>query len=65
MTVISYLTRPFLGSQLRIDRYANSNEIAQQQLVIAPDFNTVYVFPIAAGATLGDVYGKHAWRRKP
>jgi hypothetical protein len=53
---------PWLAN--RIDRYADSNEIAQQQLVIASDLDIVYVFPIATGATLGDVYGKHAWRRK-
>jgi hypothetical protein len=53
---------PWLAT--RIDRYADSNEIAEQRLVIGPDYNIVYVFPVAAGSTLGDVYGKHAWRRK-
>ena len=32
--------------------------------MIGSDFNTVYVFPVSIVATLGDVYGKHAWRRK-
>ena len=53
---------PWLAN--RIDRYADSNEVAQQQLVIGPDFDIVYVFPIATGATSGDAYRKHAWRRK-
>jgi hypothetical protein len=48
----------------RIYRYADSNEISEQQLVVGEDFNIVYVFPVPAVATLGDVYGKHAWRRK-
>ena len=53
---------PWLAT--RIDRYADSNEICEQRLVIGSDFNIVYVFPVATVATLGDVYGKHAWRRK-
>jgi len=53
---------PWLAT--RIDRYADSNEISEQRLVIGSDFETVYVFPVATVATLGDVYGKHAWRRK-
>jgi hypothetical protein len=53
---------PWLAT--RIDRYADSNEISEQRLVIGQDFNIVYVFPVANVATLGDVYGKHAWRRK-
>jgi hypothetical protein len=53
---------PWLAT--RIYRYADSNEIAEQRLVIGPDYNIVYVFPVATVATLGDVYRKHAWRRK-
>ncbi|SRR5258706_15092595 len=53
---------PWLAT--RIDRYADSNEISEQRLVIGPDFSIVYVFPVATVATLGDVYRKHAWRRK-
>ncbi len=53
---------PWLAT--RIDRYADSNEIAQQRLAIGSDNNIVYVFPVPGVATLGDVYGKHAWRRK-
>ena len=53
---------PWLAT--RIDRYADSNEISEQRLVIGKDFNIVYVFPVANVATLGDVYEKHAWRRK-
>jgi hypothetical protein len=53
---------PWLAT--RIDRYADSSEICEQRLVIGADFNIVYVFPVATVATLGDVYGKHAWRRK-
>jgi hypothetical protein len=48
----------------RIDRYADSNEVAQQRLAIDADCNTVYIFPDATNSTLGDVYGRHAWRRK-
>jgi hypothetical protein len=49
----------------RIDRYADSNEISQQFLQIDPsDRNTVLIFPDPRVSTLGDVYGKHAWRRK-
>jgi hypothetical protein len=47
-----------------IVRYADSNEISEQRLVIGPDFNIVYIFPVAGVATLGDVYTKHAWRRQ-
>jgi hypothetical protein len=54
---------PWLAT--RIDRYADSNEISQQRLHIDPkDCNTVYIFPDPSVATLGDVYGKHAWRRQ-
>lgn len=53
---------PWLAT--RIDRYIDSNELVQQQLVIAPGYDVVHVFPIPGVATLGDVYGKHAWRRK-
>lgn len=50
---------------IRMDRYADSNEISQQQLLIDPnDCNTVLVFPDPAVATLGDVYARHAWRRQ-
>lgn len=47
----------------RIYRYADSSEIGEQRLVIGSDLNIVYVFPIPTVSTLGDVYGKHAWRR--
>ena len=50
--------------ETRIDRYADSNEISEQRLVIGSDFNIVHVFPIATIASLGDVYQKHAWRRQ-
>ena len=53
---------PWLAT--RIDRYRDSNEVAQQRLVIGRDFDTIFVFPVPAFSTLGDVYGKHAWRRK-
>jgi hypothetical protein len=54
---------PWLAT--RIDRYADSNEISQQRLEIDPgDCDTVYIFPDPTVATLGNVYGKHAWRRK-
>lgn len=52
---------PWLAT--RVDRYADSNEISEQRLVIGPDSKIVYVFPVATVATLGDVYGKHAWRK--
>jgi hypothetical protein len=53
---------PWLAT--RIDRYPDSNELVEQRLVIGPDFNVIYVFPIAGSATIGDVYAKHAWRRR-
>jgi hypothetical protein len=56
-------TNPWLAT--RIVRYADSNEISQQGLEIDPaNCDIVYVFPDPAISTLGDVYGKHAWRRK-
>ena len=62
-TIVLDPVNPWLAT--RIDRYADSNEISQQRLEIDPkDCNTVYIFPDPAVATLGDVYGKHAWRRK-
>jgi hypothetical protein len=54
---------PWLAT--RIDQYADSNEVSQQRLEIDPgDCDTVYIFPDPTVATLGDVSGKHAWRRK-
>jgi hypothetical protein len=53
---------PWLAT--RITRYADSDEISEQRLVIGRDFNVVYVFPVATVATLGDVFGNHALRRK-
>jgi len=53
---------PWLAT--RIDRYADSNEIAEQRLVIGPDLNLVYIFPVPTVSTLGNVYAKHAWRRR-
>ncbi|HEY9140179.1 MAG TPA: hypothetical protein VIN93_04770 [Bryobacteraceae bacterium] len=54
--------KPWLAT--RILRYADSDEVSQQRLEIdLTDWNTVHVFPDATVATLGDVYGKHAWRR--
>ena len=38
---------------------------SQQRLEIDPnDCDTVYIFPDPTVSTLGDVYAKHAWRRK-
>lgn len=60
--VLNPLT-PWLA--IRIDRYADSDEVSQQQLLIDPDDpNTILVFPDPAVATLGDQYARHAWRRK-
>jgi len=53
---------PWLAT--RVFRYADSNEVGEQRLVIGPDYNVVYVFPVATVSTLGDVYAKHAWRRE-
>lgn len=62
-TIVLDPTNPWLAT--RIDRYADSNEISQQRLEIDPkDCNTVLIFPDPTVSTLGDVYGKHAWRRK-
>jgi hypothetical protein len=47
----------------RIDRYEDSQEVAQQHLVISRDSSVVYVFPIPSGSTLGNVYAAHAWRK--
>ena len=63
-TDISFFDLAIPWLAIRIDRYADSNEIAEQRLVTGPDYNIVYIFPVAAGSTLGDGYGKHAWRRK-
>jgi hypothetical protein len=49
----------------RIDRYADSGEISQQTLVLNKDPDLIHVFPVSTVATLGDVYARHAWRRKP
>ena len=62
-TIVLDPANPWLAT--RIVRYADSNEISQQRLEIDPDdCNVVYVFPDPTVATLGDVYGKHTWRRK-
>jgi hypothetical protein len=62
-TIVLDPANPWLAT--RIDRYADSNEISQQRLEIDPkDRNTVYIFPDPTVATLGDVYARHAWRRR-
>ena len=49
----------------RIDRYPDSNEVSLQQLQIDPsNSDIVLVFPDPKVATIGDNYGKHAWRRR-
>ena len=61
-TIVLDPVNPWLAT--RIDRYADSNEISQQRLEIDPGCDTVYIFPDPTVSTLGDVYGKHAWRRR-
>jgi hypothetical protein len=62
-TIVLDPSNPWLAT--RIDRYADSNEVAQQRLEIDPnDCSVVYIFPDPNISTLGDVYGKHAWRRQ-
>ncbi|MGC9970249.1 MAG: hypothetical protein ABSE56_06645 [Bryobacteraceae bacterium] len=62
-TIVLDPANPWLAT--RIVRYADSNEVSHQRLEFDPaDCNVVYVFPDPTVATLGDVYGKHAWRRK-
>ena len=62
-TIVLDAVSPWLAT--RIDRYADSNEVSQQRLEVDPsDYNTVLIFPDPTVATLGDVYGKHAWRRQ-
>jgi hypothetical protein len=48
---------------MRIDRYEDSHEVAQQQLMISQDPSVVFVFPVPSGSTLRDVYAPHAWRK--
>jgi len=61
--IILHPASPWLA--FRVDRYADSDEIAQQQLLLDPkDPNIVFVFPDPSGSILGPVYAKHAWRRK-
>lgn len=50
---------PWLAS--RFDRYRDSNEVAQQQLVLSKDNSVIYVFPRPDRSTLGNVYTAHAW----
>src|SRR5713226_1896871 len=45
----------------RIDRYADSNEICEQRLVLRTDPDIIYVFIGPHVATL--TYAPHAWRR--
>ena len=62
-TIVLDPANPWLAT--RIDRYADSNEISQQKLQIDPnDCNLVHIFSDPTVATLGNVYAKHAWRRK-
>ncbi len=62
-TIVLNPANPWLAT--RIDRYSDSNEISQQWLEMDPnDCDTVYIFPDPTVSTLGDVYAKHAWRRK-
>lgn len=61
-TIVLDPRNPWLAT--RIHRYTDSNEISQQRLEINPDDpNIVYIFPDPTVATLGDVYGRHAWKR--
>jgi hypothetical protein len=48
----------------RVVIYDDSGEVSEQRIVVSSDFQTLYVFPIAMVATLGDAYGKHALRKQ-
>jgi hypothetical protein len=50
-------------SATRIGRYLNSAEVYEQRLTMI-DNDTILIIPVPDGATLGNVYGKHGWRRK-
>jgi hypothetical protein len=63
-SIVLDTAKPWLA--IRILRYADSDEVAQQRLEIdLKDWSTVRVFPDPTVATLGNVYPNHAWRRAP
>ena len=47
----------------RIGHYTGSAEFYEQRLRML-DTNTIFITPVPGGASLGDIYGKHGWRRK-
>ena len=47
----------------RVGRYLDSAELYEQRLRML-DNDTILIMPVPEHSTLGDVYGKHGWRRK-
>jgi hypothetical protein len=47
----------------RVGRYLDSAEVYEQRLKML-DKDTIIIMPVPAHSILGDVYGKHGWRRK-
>src|SRR5258706_134730 len=47
----------------RVGRYIDSVEVYEQRLRML-DNDTILIIPIPEHSTLGNVYGKHGWRRK-
>jgi len=47
----------------RVGRYVDSAEVYEQRLRML-DNDTILIIPIPEHSTLGNVYGKHGWRRK-
>ena len=46
----------------RVGRYVDSAEVYEQRLRML-DNNTILIIPVSEHSTLGNVYGKHGWRR--
>jgi hypothetical protein len=47
----------------RVGRYLDSAELYEQHLRML-DNDTIIIIPIPEHSALGDIYGKHGWRRK-
>jgi hypothetical protein len=47
----------------RIGQYLDAVEIYEQRLRMIDD-DAIVILPVPSGSSLGDVYGKHGWRRK-
>jgi len=47
----------------RVGRYLDSAEVYEQRLTML-DQDTILILPVPDRSTLGNVYGRHGWRRK-